>query len=79
MLCLGEQKKRTRTKKGAGKRPVWNEEFRFDLRQTTNLKVSVYDQDMFSDDLVGSGEVDLKDYMGVGDGYQEQGMKDIRL
>jgi hypothetical protein len=34
---------------------------------------------MFSDDLVGSGEVDLKDYMGMGEGYQEQGMKDIRL
>lgn len=58
ILRLGAQTQRTNTKSEAGKKPVWNQSFRFS-NADNNLRVIIMDEDNVSDDVVGEGEVDI--------------------
>jgi Ca2+-dependent lipid-binding protein len=58
ILRLGAQVQRTNTKNEAGKKPVWNQSFRFS-NPDNDLKVIVMDEDSVTDDLVGEADVDI--------------------
>jgi Ca2+-dependent lipid-binding protein len=60
-LQLGSQRQRTKTKSEAGKKPVWNETFRFNV-QNNDLKVTVMDEDTMKDDLVGEGDINVSKF-----------------
>jgi hypothetical protein len=52
---------RSKTDKGGGKAPNWNEKHSFDIIEGDDrLQVQVFDEDTVSDDLIGSVVIDLK-------------------
>ena len=52
---------RSKTDKGGGKAPNWNEKHSFDIIEGDDrLQVQVFDEDTVSDDLIGSVAIDLK-------------------
>jgi Ca2+-dependent lipid-binding protein len=52
VLSVGNKKKRTSTCRRGGKSPRWGDSFTFPLTDKL-MKVEVWDQASFSDDLVG--------------------------
>jgi hypothetical protein len=62
---LGSQTQRTKTKDEAGKKPVWNEKFRF-TNPDNNLRVVILDEDNVADDEIGSGDVNLSKFRSSG-------------
>eukprot|EP00276_Gloeochaete_wittrockiana_P005123 CAMPEP_0184657288 /NCGR_PEP_ID=MMETSP0308-20130426/18399_1 /TAXON_ID=38269 /ORGANISM="Gloeochaete witrockiana, Strain SAG 46.84" /LENGTH=264 /DNA_ID=CAMNT_0027094953 /DNA_START=199 /DNA_END=996 /DNA_ORIENTATION=+ len=58
IIRIGGQKNRTKTKENAGRSPVFNESFKFDIIPSTNPVVSfeVMDSDVGKDDFVGGLE-----------------------
>lgn len=52
ILTLGKERYRSRTARGAGKKPVWFHTFKFDTLETI-LKVTMMDEDTIVDDLIG--------------------------
>lgn len=63
-IQLGAQRYRSRTKKEAGKKPVWNESFQF-TAMDNNLKITVMDEDVVSDDLVGEGNISVGKFRNI--------------
>ena len=61
MAIVGVEKQRSRTHQEGGKKPRWTDEFIFRARAGSML-ITVYDEDIVSDDVVGSANVDLKKY-----------------
>jgi C2 domain len=61
IVRVGSQNKRTRILDNAGKCPVWNEEFIFQISEYDNtFSVTVMDKDTFTaDDMVGSATINL--------------------
>ncbi len=52
---------RSKTDKGGGKAPNWNEKHSFDVVEGDDrLQVQVFDEDTVSDDLIGSVAIDLR-------------------
>ena len=62
MILLGNDKKKTRTHKEGGKKPKWDEVFTFNPTNM-HMTVTVYDEDTFTDDTVGTTKVDLTKYI----------------
>jgi thiol:disulfide interchange protein len=60
-LQMGSQTFKTKTHKNAGKKPSWFDVCEFIRTDEEVLNVQVYDEDIISDDLVGSGVLELKD------------------
>lgn len=59
VLMVGNEKQRTRTCQGGGKRPVWTDTLSFNSTDNM-LRIQVYDEDTFSrDDVIGDGTVNL--------------------
>lgn len=59
-MAEGEQAFKTETKDGAGKAPVWNETFTFEVTNLTDdLLVEVHEADPVNDDLIGDVKIDL--------------------
>lgn len=57
---LAKQKKRTSVKDEAGKTPVWDEVYSLPVMNPNDpLKLTVLDEDVTTDDIVGSASVDL--------------------
>jgi Ca2+-dependent lipid-binding protein len=51
---------RSKTHKGGGKAPSWNEKHSFDVIEGDDrLQIQVYDEDTVRDDLIGSVVIDL--------------------
>lgn len=59
MICMiGNEKKRTQTHSGGGKKPQWTDTLVFNSKEQM-MKVTVYDDDFGKDDLVGEATVNL--------------------
>ena len=59
VVCIvGQEKKRTKTHQGGGKKPNWTDTLTFSS-QSQLMKVQVYDDDFGKDDFVGEGTVNL--------------------
>ena len=59
MVCtVGQEKKRTKTHQGGGKKPNWSDTLMFSS-QGQLMTVQVYDDDFGKDDFVGEGTVNL--------------------
>ena len=56
----GTHQFKTRVHRGGGMNPIWNEEFYIE-RGTPFFVFWVYDEDVFSDDLIGKGSLNLQD------------------
>lgn len=61
VVKIGQEKKKTTTHKEGGKKPRWNEVFVF-RSNAKKMEVTVYDEDTFTDDTVGSATIDLDTY-----------------
>lgn len=61
IVKVGSQSRRTRTIDNGGKKPVWNENFVFQISEYDNtFSLTVMDKDTFTaDDLVGSATINL--------------------
>ena len=59
---MGSDKQRSKTHNEGGKKPRWNDQFMFRVKASSML-VTVYDEDTFSDDVVGSVNIELKKYI----------------
>lgn len=65
VAVVGNQKQRSSTIKGGGKRPVWkNDKFTFVAKHPV-MTVNVYDEDTFEDDLVGTATIDITKFVGL--------------
>lgn len=61
-MVLGAHSKRTTVKDNAGKNPVWIELYTLPvMNQLEPLKLTVFDEDVTTNDLVGDALLDLKD------------------
>ena len=58
---LGAIKKKTKTHNSGGKKPQWDETFKFQRKAETEITFTVMDEDVTSDDHVGSGTLFLDD------------------
>lgn len=58
IITIGSEKQRTRTCSGGGKSPQWTDTFQFNSTDQM-LRVQVWDDDTFSDDMIGEGTVNL--------------------
>eukprot|EP00798_Chlamydomonas_sp_ICE-L_P031352 gene31352-6508_t len=60
VLKVGDQKFRTKTLKGAGTSPVWDETFTFNVINENMLEITLFDAEAFSaDDELGSASISL--------------------
>ena len=56
VVMIGNEKRKTKTHKEGGKKPKWDGVLSF--RTNSNyMTVTVYDQDTFTDDVVGSTKI----------------------
>ena len=73
-----DSKYKTRVKQDAGKNPVWNEEFVFDVSSEKDIKISVLDQDFVSKgEMCGIFEGKIQEIIGDNpqhDQYFEQSL-----
>lgn len=60
-LKLGSVTFKTKTHDNAGKQPSWFDVFEFKRTSEELLELQVYDEDVISDDLVGSANLSLAD------------------
>lgn len=58
-IRLGNTTYRTKTHKNAGKVPSWFDVFEFKRTTEQILEFTIFDEDVFSDDLVCSGSLSL--------------------
>jgi Ca2+-dependent lipid-binding protein len=58
VCCIGNERKRTKTHSGGGKKPQWTDTLVFNTKDNI-MRVSVYDDDLGKDDLVGEATVNL--------------------
>lgn len=65
VAVVGNQKQRSKTIKGGGKRPVWNNDVFTFVAKYPLMKITVYDEDTFEDDLVGTASVDITKFSGI--------------
>ena len=73
-IKIGQILKKTTTKSGAGKVPVWDESLIFDDRKMDPngiVIIEVYDSDTMSDDFCGSCEITLKEVQSYYNSKQE--------
>eukprot|EP00798_Chlamydomonas_sp_ICE-L_P005073 gene5073-34871_t len=59
LLKCGGQQFRSKTCKGGGKAPVWNETFTFQIITENTLDVTIMDDDMIRDALLGTASISL--------------------
>eukprot|EP00826_Nyctotherus_ovalis_P011546 TRINITY_DN12_c0_g1_i13.p2 TRINITY_DN12_c0_g1~~TRINITY_DN12_c0_g1_i13.p2 ORF type:complete len:152 (+),score=20.81 TRINITY_DN12_c0_g1_i13:2-457(+) len=59
---LGERIFRTRIHQEAGKTPSWTDAFQFARKNEVVLHVQVCDEDLITDDLVGTGKLSIAEY-----------------
>ncbi len=57
------EKRRSRTHQEGGKKPRWSDVFYLNVSAGNTMTVSVYDEDVVSDDFIGSAMVDVKKYL----------------
>lgn len=71
---LGAQTRRTSVKDEGGKEPKWNELYTIPIVNALDpLKITVLDEDVTTDDIVGSAELDMGDRgMLAGPEWKEQ-------
>lgn len=61
-IKLGEMEKRTSVKDNVGKEPIWNEQYTLPIvNPLDKLIITVLDEDVTTDDVVGSAEIDLNE------------------
>lgn len=58
IVFLGNEKQRSKTCSGGGKEPSWTDTFIFNKNEQL-LRVQVWDDDTFSDDMIGEGTLSL--------------------
>lgn len=65
MFLIDGHKKESKVMEGAGKTPVWNEEFQFPCTHPENAVaiINAYDKDNFSVDHLGEQRVQVKELM----------------
>ena len=69
VLTVKSQKYRTKTLDGAGKKPKWNQSFDIYVASTSDdMVVTVWDEDVTSDDKVGEATVKIHDLITMGSG-----------
>ncbi|KAG0276516.1 Arf guanine nucleotide exchange factor syt1 [Linnemannia exigua] len=85
---LGGQKHKTATQKNQSGDVEFNESFTFDAKDSDELKVKVFDDDLVSDDDIGSTKIPLKNlfesgriqqWYQIGEGSKVRGSVEIRL
>jgi hypothetical protein len=54
------QKHKTKTVKNAGSSADFNETFEFDVRESDDLKVRLFDDDLIKDDKIGEAKIPLQ-------------------
>ena len=60
-----QQDFKTKAKKGAGKTPIWDETFEIDVKyQGDDLVLKIFDEDVFSSDLVGTATIKVQSLCG---------------
>ena len=59
VVTCGSQTFRTRTAKDAGRNPVWNETFRFNILNENEVVLLVKDEDVVRDDVIGTARISL--------------------
>ena len=61
-IVLGNQKYRTKTDKGAGKKPKWKQTFSFEIKKSSPyfFSITCRDEDVGEDDLLGQAKIDVK-------------------
>ena len=59
VVTCGSQTFRTRTAKDAGRNPVWNETFRFNVLNENEVVLLVKDEDVVRDDVIGTARISL--------------------
>ena len=52
-------KQKTKIDKSGGKTPTWNETFTYELTHCTVIVIAVWDSDTFSNDEIGTAEIDI--------------------
>ena len=57
---LGNEQHRTQVCHDGGKQPFWNDTIFFNSATDCLLRVQVWDEDAVSDDLVGEGQLDIR-------------------
>ncbi|GLI69850.1 hypothetical protein VaNZ11_014567 [Volvox africanus] len=57
IIRVGSQQFRTRTATDGGKRPVWNETFRFNVINENDAEITIKDEDVGHDDYLGTARI----------------------
>lgn len=85
---LGGKKYKTATQKDTAGEVVFDESFTFDAKPSDTLKVKVYDDDVVSDDDIGSTKIPLdtlfqqgqvKQFYQIGEGSKVRGQVELHL
>ncbi|KAG0233282.1 Extended synaptotagmin-3 [Actinomortierella wolfii] len=85
---LNKQKHRTATKKNESGTVVFDETFEFEAKPDQDLKVEVFDDDLVSDDDIGSTKIPLdrvfesgqiQQWYQIGEGSKFRGEVELRL
>jgi hypothetical protein len=58
VITIGQERQRTKTHQGGGKKPLWYDTLQFQSNGTI-MKVEIFDEDVGRDDLIGEGSVNL--------------------
>lgn len=61
IIFVGNEKQRSKTCSGGGKKPMWTDTFQFNTNAPV-LKVQVWDDDTLSDDFIGEGTLNLTQF-----------------
>ncbi len=62
IATMGAQKFQTKVAKGAGTKPVWNEELTFKVDGEKQIQLAVWDDDIGKDDFLGETVLNLEPY-----------------
>ncbi len=62
IVNVGRQRQKTKVASKMGKKQVWNQDFVFKITGETEIKISMYDEDMMTDDFLGSLVIPLKQF-----------------
>lgn len=54
ILECGRHKEKSKTHKGGGAHPVWNEKFHFKVDQENEVILTIMDDDLLKDDTIGT-------------------------
>lgn len=63
---MGGKTKKTKTHNSGGKNPNWNDTISMDVKGATDITITVYDEDTFTDDKVGTITLNINDIRNKG-------------